>query len=391
MIRTSLIAFACMLMCMTTVPAAPTGSDTAALKPVEVEAEGVGRNSSEAMINAKRAAVEKGIGTLIHSETEIKNFMVKKDEVFARTEGAVKSLAIISESTGPDGMVTVKIKAVVSTQQINDDLVALHILLESMQKPRVMVLIRENNMQDSSASGNVAETEVINFLTQKGFSLVDPAAVERLKMQEQVQQALEGNEAAAAAIGAQVGAEMVIAGSAVSRVAEEVSVNLGGMKSCQADVSLKVIVCATAAVITAKNEHAAAVHINPVSGGTKAIGLAVQKLLDRHLFEKIVASWQDQINNGIPLRVTVSGVKIFKTSKAVIDGLPTISRGVVTVSKRGWNQATGILELEVLYKGNCDGFCETVDSKKLSDGSVVSVTGTTSGSARLKVSSPRAR
>jgi hypothetical protein len=300
-------------------------------------------------------------------------------------------LSVLSEMTGPDGMVTVKIKAVVSTQQINDDLVALHILLESMQKPRVMVLIREDNMQDSSASGSVAENEVINFLTQKGFSLVDPAAVERLKMQEQVQQALEGNEAAAAAIGAQAGAEMVIAGSAVSRVAEEVSVNLGGMKSCQADVSLKVIVCATAAVITAKNEHAAAVHINPVSGGAKAIGLAVRKLLDRHLFEKIVASWQDQINNGIPLRVTVSGVKIFKTSKAVMDGLPTISRGVVTVSKRGWNQATGILELEVLYKGNCDGFCETVDSKKLSDGSTLSVTGTTSGSARLKVSAPRAR
>jgi hypothetical protein len=184
---------------------------------------------------------------------------------------------------------------------------------------------------------------------------------------------------------------MVITGTAVSRVAEEISVNLGGMKSCQADVSLKVIVCATAAIITAKTEHAAAVHINPVSGGAKAIGQAVQKLLDRHLFEKIVASWQDQINNGMSLRVTVGSVKSFKTSKAVMDGLQTLSKGVVTVTKRDWNQATGILELEVLYKGNGDGFCESVDGGKLSDGSTLSVTGSSSGSARLKVSAPRAR
>jgi hypothetical protein len=386
MMRISLIAIACMLMCMTTVPAAITGSDTAALKPVEVEAEGIGRNSIEAMVNAKRSAVEIGIGTMIHSETEIKNFMVNKDLVFSRTEGAVKSVTVLAETTGPDGAVTVKIKAVVSKEQINNDLMALHILLESMQKPRIMVLIREDNMGDSSASGNVAEAEVINFLSKKGFSFVDQAAVERLKKQDQALQALEGNAAAAAAIGAQAGAEMIITGTVVSRVVDNPSLNLGAMHSCQADVSLKVIVCATAAVITANNEHSAAVHINPVSGGAKAIVQAVQKLLDRHLFEKIVASWQDQINNGIPLRVTVSDVKSFKTSKAIMDGLPAISRGVVKATKRDWNQGTGILELEVLYKGTCDGFCETVDNGKLPDGSVLSVTGSSSNSAQLKVS-----
>jgi hypothetical protein len=390
MMRIFTISFICVLMCVTAAPAVPAGGGNESLEPVEVDAEGMGRNSNEAMTNAKRAAVEKGIGTLIHSETEIKNFMVKKDEVFARTEGAVKSLSVISETTGPDGAVTVKIKAIVSKQQINDDLMALHILLESMEKPRVMVLVREDNVHDISSSGNVAENEVINFLTQKGFSLVDPTAVKQLKAQEQVQQALEGNEAAAAAIGTQVGAEVVITGSAVSRVAEDLSVNLGGMKSCQADVSLKVISCATAAVITAKSEHAAAVHISPVSGGAKAIGLAVQKLLDQHLFEKIVATWQDQINNGMPLRVTVSNVQSFKTSKAIMDGIPALSRGVVRVTKRDWNQATGILELEVLYKGNCDGFCSAIDNRKVSEGSVISVTGSSSGSARLRASFPAA-
>jgi hypothetical protein len=311
--------------------------------------------------------------------------------VLARTAGAVKTVKTLSESTGPDGAVTVRIKAVVSSRQITDDLMALHILLESMQKPRVMVLVRENNMNDTAASGNIAENEIINFLTTKGFSLVDHAAVEQLKKQEQAIQALDGNAAAAAVIGTQAGAEIVITGNAVSRVVDNTSINLGTMKSCQADVSLKVFTCANAAVITAKNEHAAMVHINPVSGGAKAIAAAVQKILDRTLLEKIVGSWQDIINNGVPLRVMVSSVKSFTTSKAVIDGLPSIISNVVKVTKRDWNQGTGILELEVVYKGTVDGFCETIDNRKLSDGSVLSVTGSSSGSARLKVSTPGTR
>jgi hypothetical protein len=353
-----------------------------------VEAEGMGRNATEAMLNAKRAAVEKGIGTIIQSETEIRNYMVNKDVILTRTAGAVKSVTALSESTGPDGAVSIKIKAVVSKQRINDDLMALRILLESMEKPRVMVLVKENNMLDSSASGTLAETEIINYLTQKGFSLVDQAAVEQLKKQEQARSALDGNAAAAAAIGAAAGAEMIITGNAVSRVAEDVSKNLGGMKSCQADVSIKVLLCANAAIVAAKTEHAAAVHVNPVSGGAKAIAEATRKALDRHLLEKIVASWQDQINNGMSLRVTVSDVKNFKTSKAVIDGLPELSSSVVKVTKRDWNQSTGILELDVLYKGNSDGFCETIDGGNLSDGTALSVTGSSSGSARLKVMPP---
>jgi hypothetical protein len=352
---------------------------------ITVEVDGVGRNSDEAMVNAKRAAVEKGIGTIIQSETEIKNFMVNKDVVLTRTVGAVKSVTTLSETKGADGAIDVKIRAVVSKQMIHDDLMAMKILLESMQKPRVMVLMRESNMNDSGASGGIAETEVINYLTEKGFSFVDQNAVEQLKKQEQATSAIDGNAAAAAAIGVQAGAEIVITGNASSRVAEDISKNLGGMKSCQADVSIKVITCATAAIITAKTEHAAVVHVNPTSGGAQAITKAVDKALDNSLLEKIVNAWQDAINNGVSLRVMVSDVKTFKATKAVMDGLPAISSNVVKVTKRDWKESTGLLELEVIYKGTSDGFCETVDSQKLSDGSTLAVTGSTSGSARLKV------
>lgn len=352
---------------------------------IVVTAEGYGQNPTEAMMSAKRAAVEKGIGTFIQSETEVKNFMVNKDVIITRTVGAVKSVEKISESKGPDGVITLKIKAVVSSSSVHDNLAALRILLESMDKPRVMVMIKENNVGNDEPTNKAAEMEIIRYLTEKEFDIVDPATVEQLKKQEQASQAMEGNPAAAAAIGAEAGAEMIITGTAVSRVAEGMSANLGGMKSCQADISIKVITCATAKIVTAKTQHAAAVHVSPASGGTKAIEKAAQKIMDKYIFEKIITSWQDVVNNGIPLRVTVNGVRNFKTAKAVTKGIQLASSSVVKVTKRGWKQATGVMELEVKYKGNSDGFSEIIDGYKLATGVEINVTGNTANSVRLSV------
>lgn len=348
-----------------------------------VEAEGLGRNGTEAMLNAKRAAVEKGIGVFIQSETEIKNFMVNKDVVLTRTVGSVKSAETLSQSTGPDGAVTISIRAIVSSAGIRDNLAALRILLESMEKPRVMVLVKERNV-DADAPSNAVETEILRYLTEKEFNLVDPSAVEQLKEQEKALKAAQGDAAAAAAIGAEAGAEMIITGTGTAKVAEGLSASMGGMKSAQADVAVKVIVCATAKVVTAKSEHAAVMHINPQTGGIAALTKATQKILDQYVFEKIVGSWQDAINNGIPLRVMVGDVRSFKTSSEVMKAIQNAA-SVVKVAKRSWNQTTGVLELEVTYKGNGDGFSETVDSHALPGGGKLQIVGGGQNSIRMKV------
>jgi len=160
--------------------------------------------------------------------------------------------------------------------------------------------------------------------------------------------------------------------------------DMADMKSAQADVAVKVIVCATAKVVTAKTGHAAIMHINPQTGGIAALTKATQQIMDQYIFEKIVGSWQDAINNGLPLRVVVGDVRSFKTSGEVIKAFQNAA-SVVKVSKRGWNQGTGVLELEVTYKGNSDGFSETVDSYALPSGGKLQVVGGGQNSIRMKV------
>ncbi len=93
--------------------------------------------------------------------------------------------------------------------------------------------------------------------------------------------------------------------------------------------------------------------------------------MDRALFEEIVSSFQDMVNNGIPLYVTIKHVDNFKTQKAVKKALEELSQ-VVSVNKRSFGG--GQLQLSILYKGNADSFSEVVDGKTV-EGKIFSVTG----------------
>ena len=61
-----------------------------------VEGSGESVNRDEALMAAKRDAIEKGIGTILLSQTEVENFMVKRDMIVTKTIGAVKKYDIIS-------------------------------------------------------------------------------------------------------------------------------------------------------------------------------------------------------------------------------------------------------------------------------------------------------
>ena len=124
---------------------------------ITVEAEGFGISKNDALLKAKRNAVEKGIGTFLISETEIKNYELQKDIILTKTMGSVKHYALLEEKKqGPQDFYA-RIRAVVSLADIQADLAALKILLESMDKPRMLVVIKEQN-------GQTAENTIIDFL-----------------------------------------------------------------------------------------------------------------------------------------------------------------------------------------------------------------------------------
>ena len=101
-----------------------------------------------------------------------------------------------------------------------------------------------------------------------------------------------------------------------------------------------------------------------------AAGKAGKRLMDDVLFEAIVASFQDSVNNGMPLDLTIQPVSNFKTQKAIRKSIGKLP-GVVSVTRRSFSD--GRLHLTVLFKGNADGFGDLVDAKQF-QGKLFSVT-----------------
>ena len=332
---------------------------------ITVEAEGYGASSKEALLQAKRGAVEEGVGVVLISQTEVKNFQVRKDVILSKTMGAVKTYKILQEAKQADNNFFVKIEAVVSLASIKSDLAALKILLESMDKPRMMVVIREDG-------GNSAETAIVDYLTEKEFQLVDASVVAALMNKEQdlIKRATEGDPVAAARIGASNGAEYVLVGKVTKGLMKDALLGDSGMKSGQANIAAKVVDCSTGMIVASKSATSAAVHVSEEVAMAKAAEKAAQKLMDLALFEKIVSSFQDMVNNGISLDVTIKNVLDFKMQKAVRNVLAKMS-DVVSVSKR--NFGGGNLQLSVQYKGTADAFGESVDGKTV-QGKKLSIT-----------------
>jgi hypothetical protein len=326
---------------------------------ITVETEGYGLSRSDALLKAKRNAVEKGIGTVLISQTEVRNFQLQKDIVLTKTAGSVTKYDVFHEEKRQDGTFYVKLRAVVSLASIKEDLVALKILLESMDKPRIMVVIREEN-------GHNAESAILDYLTEKEFELVDAAVVAVLMQKDDhiIRRAAEGDPLAAARIGASNGAEYVIVGKVTKSLATSALLSGSGMKSGQANITAKVVNCSNAKIIASKSANGAAVHISGDVAKAKAAEQAAKKLMGRKLFEEIVSSFQDMINNGIPLDVTVKNVANFGMQKAVREVLGELS-DVVSVNKRSFGG--GQLELSLLYKGNADSFSEAVDGKTVGE------------------------
>ena len=210
----------------------PAQTHNAAIPPGETEilSEGAAALSGtavdiardQAIDDALRKAVEQGVGAYIDAETRVNNYQLISDNIYSRTHGYVSSYRIIDESRDGD-LYRVVIRAVVRTDDIEDDLAAIGILLARQGRPRIMAVIRELSDPDqleevSSLMGaSMFETAVLDHFREKGFPVVDAATVQEILEKEQLRLILQGDDRTAALLGLEAGAEIIITGTALHR------------------------------------------------------------------------------------------------------------------------------------------------------------------------------
>lgn len=331
-----------------------------------VDATGVGATHDLALNDAKRNAVEQGLGMVIASQTLVKNYQLANDKILAKANGFVKEFDIVSEKVEVDGSCTIAITAKVSeiVDQMLKDQLALDLLLEWMNRPKLMIMLNENNIGDVTTQ--VAETEMTRIFLAKHFDMVDRSQIDRIRSSEQAIKAFAGDAAAAAAIGADFGADLVITGKAKATIAEGMSAMLGGMHSGQADISARAIRTDVGSIMALATEHGKGVHISKNTAGTKALTQAGEKLASL-LMKEMVKKWQLESSSTSTVQMIITDIAFAELLKLKKE-LPGALSAIQDVKQRSF--AANTAKLDITCEGSAEQLAEglmgiTFDAFKL--------------------------
>ena len=314
-----------------------------------ITVEGLGMSEDAAIESAKRAAVEMGIGTVMSSETIVKNSVLFSDNIFAKAQGFVKTFKVLDKHQGPDGLWVVNIEAEVTEilDQILQDELAVQTLLNAMNRPKIVFLIREENLIDNTAT-DFAETKLISMFYDRGFDVVDRQMVQALKGQDEYSQALAGDVTAAARIASQLGADVIVLGTAKISSGGKVPYSKN-MISGQADINGKIVRTDTGEILAiVPQARGKKPHISPSTAGINAVGEAAENL-GNNIISQLIRKWSTQQANAVNIFLVVSKMDFMSYMNLGAYLKSQTIPGIRNSFDKGLNNGVG--EYQILYEG----------------------------------------
>ncbi|MEE9119271.1 MAG: hypothetical protein V3U02_11865, partial [Calditrichia bacterium] len=336
---------------------------------------------------ALRNAVEQVVGTMIESDVLVENYQTVEDKIYTRTAGYVQKYDIISTNKQQDNVLEVTVRATVKLTDLKNDLQAIGVLISRKGKPRTMVLIDERNITANyiqlAADLNTTETTIMNEMMNMGFPFVDARQAKQNIARDQAVAAIQGDAQAAAAIAGRLGAEILITGTAISKVASGTPavVRNAGFKSCQANINLRVIRADDAKIIAVASAHDRAAHIDEITGGSQALEKAAKKAV-AELKEKILKVWREDIYSGTQVQLQVLNITSFSQLNTFKNSLSYYVRGVQSVNQRSFGGGTALFDIDI--KGNAEQLASELEAKEI-EGLRLQVVGLTANKVTVKI------
>ena len=307
----------------------------------------------KALDGALRSAVEKVVGVMVTSSSEVENFQLKLDRILSESKGFISNYKIISERRQGDQF-EVTVEAEVGRERLKDRLEAINLIIARKAKPRLMLLFAEKAQKDA-----IAEAAMSRYFMGKGFKLIDAELLRR-----QGGGNLPLDPKAVSRLAGQYGAEIVMIGAVD---AATTSFNVGGieMHSNKVTVSIKVINGDTGEVITTDSKGGSA---PGMKGDLKKITEEAAEKLARQMMEEVLEKWSSELTNTVTVKLVVSGLDSYETLQRFKDLLSTEVKGFKEVQQRAYRQ--GEAELDVEMRGNSRSLADdlmamTLNQKKV--------------------------
>lgn len=308
-----------------------------------------------AVKHALCTAVEQTVGLILSSELVVENFQLLSDRIYTQSQGLVRDYKVLAESRSGKSY-RVIIRATVSVGMIHDQLQAIGILTAQKGMPRIMLLLAEQNIGQPQpqfwwgglvAGPAVTENIIAEEMKIRGFALVDRAALIWDIQSDPALKMADLTDQAAIKLGNRNDAEIVIVGKSVASYTKNIMGT--GMKSYQADLSLRAIRTDTGEVIASSTCTGAVFHTDDVGGGLAALQRVGAQAAD-DLIPQITAKWQREESRLTLVKLTVEGIKEYSDLVAFRKVLSSRIRGVKNVYLCGIDAGEARMEVEI--KGN---------------------------------------
>ncbi len=341
----------------------------------------------DAISAALRNAVEQVVGTMIESEVLVENYQTVEDKIYTSTAGYVQKWDVLSSNKQQDNVLEVTVRATVKLTNLKNDLQAIGVLISRKGKPRTMVLIDERNItadyNQLAANLNTTETTIMNEMMNLGFPFVDATQAKQNIARDQAVAAIQGDAEAAAGIASRLGAEILITGTAISKVASGAPAVLrnAGFKSCQANLNLRVIRADDAKIIAVASAHDRAAHIDEITGGSQALEKASKKIV-LDLKEKILKVWQEDVYSGTQVQLQVLNITSFAQLNTLKNSLSYYIRGVQSVNQRSFGGGSALFDVDI--KGNAEQMASELEAKEI-EGIKLQVVGMTANKVTARI------
>jgi len=273
----------------------------------------LGRAEDEALADAKRNAVEQAIGVFVKSEALGRNYELVEETILTRSEGYITWWEKVEgsrrvEKIEQHELLRIKIRAKVGLVKLIDDMSDIEEVYNSIQRPRVMVLITEENL-GLPCGETPATLSVVRTLQDRRFDVVDPEVTEQIKRRESARAIIErGDTQAAVRLALEQGAEILVLGKAKSSKSDVPYGLDKSVKCCSARLDARIVYADTGQnLFTPKpSEGHAASFVSHEDAGLKALEDAGSRLISadaQRFAAQVLARWAREVQNGRVLRV----------------------------------------------------------------------------------------
>ena len=324
----------------------------------------------EAVMDAKRNAIEQAVGVYVSSQTLVRNFQLVDDTILSKSQGYITEWEKIKESSNM-GLLEVVIQAKVKMGKIKNDVSGIKRLIEE-KNPHVMIAVREkigksgyrNKFQNNYISQ--AENKLKDVFLNYKVIIKEPTLSKNGK--RAVMYLFNEDFEPIKKVAKERGIDLIIFGEAVAFAS---SFRSGDMVSYQSDINLKAVELDTGNIIASASAHGADINMNRMTGMKNAIADASKKA-GEEIIRDCVNWWKDSLSGkGYKLEISLVSDK-YESVEKFISNVESNIRGINRISILSFEGNNAKLEIESMVKGN--NFVRELLDKDFFEGKINKVT-----------------